>query len=76
YGSLDGAWTDLLDVDLSASDDAPATTDFEFKIIDGKYVVYPANNKAPTAITGTCIVYYTQAADANTKSTATVVDCI
>jgi len=61
-------WTDLLDLDSADFKSVVLTTD--------EYVVYPANNIEPTAITDTCIVYYTQAADANTKSTATVVDCI
>ncbi len=67
YSALAGAWTDLLDID---------SADFGSVVIaTGEYVLYPANNTAPALITDTCIVYYTQAADATTKSTATVVDC-
>jgi len=71
YGAVSGSWADLLDLD---------SADFSSVVLtSGEYVVYPANNTAPavgsTAATNVCTVFYTQAADATTKSTATVVDC-
>jgi MSHA pilin protein MshA len=72
YGSAPataaGTWADLID----------AAADFNSTVIaTGELVYYPGNvATAPTLITDTCIVYYTEAANAATIPTYTVVDCV
>jgi len=66
-GAAVGSWANLIDV--AAADFTPVV------IATGELVYYPTGNTAPTLITDTCIVYYTQAANATTSPTFTVIDC-
>ena len=64
----DGDWGNLIE----------AAADFKSTVIaTGELVYYPGSvTTAPTLITDTCIVYYTEATSATVIPTYTVVDCI
>jgi len=68
-----GDWDTLLDIDMVVSTSTTAS-DFKYIVIGGDFIIYPANNTTPTAITDSCIVYY-EDATSSANPNIQVVDC-